>query len=668
MLQKNHLKQANKAMHKILYWIGGGTPKSILQRSHQRISLGLAVLLAILLVFFFTTIEFIDHFANLAFEADMGTKTGNVSGADTNDREAMLGDFSSNQFLARFSVAVGVLSGLILSTILLLGIRGLLAQENLYQKFERFLWWCAGARIDFLELSASDHSKYFGIGGTVLFTALMATFAGGYAFFVAFDHPLLSICFGFFWGTLIFNLDRFIVSSTGKGDGTPKITKEEFLTALPRLILAILIAIVVSTPLELRVFKKEISIEIQKMIDEKRQELAQGQDYNLVEIQRIKNEISRLKSQLEESKISITDDPRVDLANSKIGESQTRVDELRTQLSRAESTIQTYQQEISRMDDQLRGDNLSSTQRQDIQSRKNRRLQSIGSQENKVQRLQQEVLALEQTIDSSKTKIDNVKGENADSYGVKLSQTRNEIERLEEQLANIQGVRRSEIERYEDIAKQYTGLMAQLDALSRLTKRPVYEKEFFETSTSQTPTRKVGEDSPASLSLVSDATLDTATLSSAPNTKYKQIGTELTPVFYAKWFISLLFICIEIAPIFFKMMTASGPYDDLIDLEQAIISKKIEQSKSEQDKYVATEISIYSQKLKEKEEKEVQANKEILDAILASQVKIALTAVEDWKERQMDQVQSNPEAFIKSTAFDPNASPKYSSNGVETSE
>ena len=39
-----------------------------------------------------------------------------------------------------------------------------------------------------------------------------------------FKTVVLSILFGIIWGLIIFNIDRFIVASTGKGDGTDAIT------------------------------------------------------------------------------------------------------------------------------------------------------------------------------------------------------------------------------------------------------------------------------------------------------------------------------------------------------------------------------------------------------------------------------------------------------------
>ena len=50
------------------------------------------------------------------------------------------------------------------------------------KKINRFFWWCAGVNLEIIEQHPIEHSKYFGIGGTILFTALMASFAGGYAF------------------------------------------------------------------------------------------------------------------------------------------------------------------------------------------------------------------------------------------------------------------------------------------------------------------------------------------------------------------------------------------------------------------------------------------------------------------------------------------------------
>tara|TARA_R100000935_G_scaffold58869_1_gene98825 strand:+ start:8163 stop:9419 length:1257 start_codon:yes stop_codon:yes gene_type:complete len=131
-------------------------------------------------------------------------------------------------------------------------------------KLHRLFLWSSGADLDILDQAPTDENKYYGIGGTIIFTALMATFAGGYAFFTAFKIPILSVFFGLFWGALIFNLDRYIVSSFGVGDGKKTISKQELIEAAPRLLMAILLGFVIATPLELKLFEREIRAEIKK--------------------------------------------------------------------------------------------------------------------------------------------------------------------------------------------------------------------------------------------------------------------------------------------------------------------------------------------------------------------------------------------------------------------
>lgn len=129
-------------------------------------------------------------------------------------------------------------------------------------KLENFFLWSSGANLEILNQVPTEKSKYFGIGGTIIFTALMASFAGGYAFFTAFKSTFLSVPFGIFWGCLIFNLDRYIVASFGVGDGKKTISKQELIEGAPRLAMAIVLGFVISTPLELKLFEKEINAKI----------------------------------------------------------------------------------------------------------------------------------------------------------------------------------------------------------------------------------------------------------------------------------------------------------------------------------------------------------------------------------------------------------------------
>lgn len=122
-------------------------------------------------------------------------------------------------------------------------------------RFKKFLIFCSAADASLLEQCPnSEQIKYQGIGATILFTAILAAVSGGYAFFTVFGTYPMSIALGLFWGIIIFNLDRFIISSVKKS----RSFTSEILQVIPRVMLAIFLAIVISKPLELRIFQQEI--------------------------------------------------------------------------------------------------------------------------------------------------------------------------------------------------------------------------------------------------------------------------------------------------------------------------------------------------------------------------------------------------------------------------
>lgn len=126
---------------------------------------------------------------------------------------------------------------------------------------KQFFITCSGADTQIINSCANgEQNKYAGIGATVFFTALLAWIAAGYALYTVFDNVYLATFFGFIWGLLIFNLDRFIVSTVRKRDKF----RQELLQATPRIVLAVIIAIVISKPLEIKIFEKEINAEILK--------------------------------------------------------------------------------------------------------------------------------------------------------------------------------------------------------------------------------------------------------------------------------------------------------------------------------------------------------------------------------------------------------------------
>ncbi|NJB87666.1 hypothetical protein GGR26_003450 [Lewinella marina] len=127
-----------------------------------------------------------------------------------------------------------------------------------------FFLFCSGVDLRTLERVPTDENKYLGIGGTILFTGIMAFLSAGYAMYTIFDSYWLAAGFGLLWGLMIFNLDRYIVSSMKSGRGFFR----NVLVALPRIGMTVLLAIVIAKPLELKIFEKEIDAELVVMEQE----------------------------------------------------------------------------------------------------------------------------------------------------------------------------------------------------------------------------------------------------------------------------------------------------------------------------------------------------------------------------------------------------------------
>lgn len=188
----------------------------------------------------------------------------------------------------------------------------------------KLFWKAAGGDSYILSQSTySDQIKYFCLGGIVLATAIMAGLSGGYAFYTIFrpkditenryvsqimettndvvetgtaitevvDYQTIAIAiaFGLVWGLIIYNIDRFIVTSTGKGDGTEAITWGELKGAFPRIIMGCIIAISISKPLEIRILKGEIDrhlSSIQKdFYKQETSKVRQETEQNLVQVE-----------------------------------------------------------------------------------------------------------------------------------------------------------------------------------------------------------------------------------------------------------------------------------------------------------------------------------------------------------------------------------------------
>jgi uncharacterized small protein (DUF1192 family) len=163
------------------------------------------------------------------------------------------------------------------------------------ESIQNFFIFCSGSNRTLLNRTPTDLQKHVGVGATIFFTGLFAAIACSYALYTVFNSYFLAILVGLVWGLMIFNLDRYIVSSLKMTSSFAK----NFGHALPRLILAIIISIVIAKPLELKIFETEIDAELSIM----RQENKAAQEALVSE--RFQSRVDTLDSEIERLKTEI---------------------------------------------------------------------------------------------------------------------------------------------------------------------------------------------------------------------------------------------------------------------------------------------------------------------------------------------------------------------------
>lgn len=460
-----------------------------------------------------------------------------------------------------------------------------------------FLWWCAGARIDLLKQDEfkDDRAKYFGIGGTILFTALMASFAGGYAFFTAFKAVsgvekylglqgqqllretytqgsyITAVLFGAFWGALIFNLDRYIVS-TIKDDGKPTISWTELLNAFPRLVLALILGLVISLPVELKIYEKEINVEIHNLIREKQAELLLADSTIINEKARLEDSLIYIAAAIEK----INSGASVTIQGSRVSELKAAIPPLEKADKDAKEKETKERNAYNRAYNKYIND---TTKKKPSRTALNQAEKKSKEAEAKLKKAREDLAA--------------ASGEAFDENKSRIEKLQNKQETIEIRITKLQEIIDKHREEYENVANQYTGFMASCLAFERLRKKEM-------------------------------------------------------DVLIKSLFLTFLFIFIEIAPVLFKLMTESGNYDTAIKTNRSLFIDACESKLNEFNQKAQTDARILAEKNKTRLDAELKGNQELLSTISSAQSEIAIKAVEKWKKQELERLEHSIEHIINS--------------------
>ena len=160
------------------------------------------------------------------------------------------------------------------------------SSQSVEQKSGRgslFLAGLAGARKDVLQLLPAAVTKQAAMGAVLLTTAGFAAVSAAYALNITrvIPSPWLCAPVGLLWGLAILNLDRMLVIGLAQEKGIGR----NIALALPRVILAFIIGVVISTPLMLKIFESEIDAQLNRSIIEAQGDLQSQIDESPIALQ-----------------------------------------------------------------------------------------------------------------------------------------------------------------------------------------------------------------------------------------------------------------------------------------------------------------------------------------------------------------------------------------------
>ena len=210
------------------------------------------------------------------------------------------------------------------------------------QHISDFLAWLGGADKTVLKKVPQARSRFAQMGGVLLTTAGIAVVSMTFALHDAVKAPWAVAGFlGFLWGGVILNLDRLLVLSIG----ATRDKRNMLLMALPRLAMAIVLAVVISTPLVLRIFQSDINNQLFIMHQE-----ASAQQKTLEANSNEQHEVNQLNAEIAADNRILAGNLPVNVTNPQLQTAQARVTALQSQESQQQTTvdndIEAYQCEL----------------------------------------------------------------------------------------------------------------------------------------------------------------------------------------------------------------------------------------------------------------------------------------------------------------------------------
>jgi hypothetical protein len=471
---------------------------------------------------------------------------------------------------------------------------------------QNFFILCSGADKEIIKDCPTEWNKFTGIGATIFLTACLALLSGAYAIHFVFENAIVSILFGLFWAIVIFNLDRYIVLSLRK-EKIPTQTdikretdpnkKEELKSersrlfwnqiymASPRFIIALIIALTVSKPIELRLFQNRIDKELENTVK------TEDSKFDFEETKRIEdfnNQIIGINKQEQADKSAIF------AGNPIYQDAKTKIPILEADIKNKEQTIIANKKIID-------ANRYKETRYKTKVDPITKEIEKISytvwlpngtavAKINENKTIESDIKILNTELSQQKGKQSTVEtqlSESANSVSAKYESSKNSIQQQIDKLKDTYSQRKSD---WVNANKRSTDLPARLEALGNIS----------------------------------------------------SFGNS---IWWASLVITLLFIVLETAPVVVKLLTKRGPYDEKLDaIEYQIYideSKKVDMLNREINEYMrlandAAKLSgsIKLDAEKDKLEIELRNNKELLNKLADYQRDLANIYADAWYQEE----------------------------------
>ncbi len=129
-----------------------------------------------------------------------------------------------------------------------------------FQRFRNFVIALSGAHTETLKLVPSERPRFESLGWSILITSGLAAVSMWFALATTLSvNGIVAVPIALLWGLVIMGIDRWLVTSM------PIDSNRKFALAAPRVVLALLLGTLISTPLVLRIFQTEINAQIATM-------------------------------------------------------------------------------------------------------------------------------------------------------------------------------------------------------------------------------------------------------------------------------------------------------------------------------------------------------------------------------------------------------------------